>query len=477
MSGPPAHVAIVGGGISGLAAALALRRRFGPGLRITVYESAPQLGGKLAVSDVAGLPVDEGAEALLARRPEGVALVRDVGLGDDLVPAGTTQAGIWTRGRLRRLPARQAMGVPAGLGALVRSGTVSPRGLLRAAGDLAAPRTREGPEPDGDTDASVGAVVGARLGREVVDRLVDPLLGGVYAGRADNLSMHATMPRLADAASRHRSLLAAAREVLDSGSATGPTFVSLIGGLGRLPRAVARAAGADIRTGATVRAVRRTGTGWQLTVGPTTAPTREDADAVVLAVPARPASRLLTDLLPAAAGELAGLDYASVGTVTLAYRRTDVAVQPAGSGFLVPAVEGRAVKAVTFLSSKWPWLAAEAPGTLVVRCSVGRHGQEAELQADDRDLIATVVGDLDAMIGLGARPVASRVRRWGGALPQYAVGHRQRVARVQAAVAGVRGLAVCGAAYEGLGVPACVASAESAAAQVGAVLPLDAAAR
>lgn len=469
MSGP-AHVVVVGGGISGLAAALSLRRRLGRAVRLTVCESSPRIGGKLAVSDVAGLPVDEGAEALLASRPEGVALVRSVGLGDALVPAQTAAAGIWTRGRMRRLPPRQVMGVPADLRALTRSGAVSAAGVVRATADLVAPRGARqrawGDGPDDDEDVAIGAYVAARLGREVVDRLVDPLLGGVYAGRADALSLRATTPSLAEAARGRRSLFAAARAVLAAGTRSGPSFVSLRGGLGRLPDAVAGAAAADVRMTTPVRSLHRQGSGWRLTVGPASEPQLLSADAVVLAVPAPPAARLLASVLPAAASELERIDYASVATVSLAFTRSDVPGPLAGSGFLVPAVDGRRIKGVTFLSSKWSWLADADRRTVVVRCSVGRHGAPSDLQTDDESLVGACLTDLAATVGLRARPVDARVRRWGGALPQYAVGHGRLVARVRAAIESVPGLAVCGAAYDGIGVPACVASAESAAAQV-----------
>ncbi|MGH3341964.1 MAG: protoporphyrinogen/coproporphyrinogen oxidase, partial [Carbonactinosporaceae bacterium] len=236
------------------------------------------------------------------------------------------------------------------------------------------------------------------------------------------------------------------------------------------------AAGAQVRCGATVRELRRSETGWQLTLGSARAPETFAADAVVLAVPARPAARLLRREVPAAALELGGIDYASVAIVTLAYPRARFPSVAGCSGFLVPPVEGRAggyvVKAASYLSEKWAWLAERDPETVFVRLSVGRYGEERDLQRDDSELISLAGADLARVTGVTAGPVASRVTRWGGALPQYAVGHRERVARIRTAVATVPGLAVCGAAYDGVGVPACIASAEAAAAQVlGSRLP------
>jgi protoporphyrinogen/coproporphyrinogen III oxidase len=473
-------VIVVGGGIAGLAAAFFLRRE---PVRVTVLEGARRVGGKLAVSEVAGVAVDEGAEALLVRRPEGTALIRDVGLGDQLVTPGTTSSAIWTRDAMRPLPRRQFMGVPADLADLARSGVLSPEGLARAREDLDLPATPR----DGDT--AVAAYVGARFGAELVERLVDPLLGGVYAGRSEELSFEATLGPLAAVAPAHRSLARAAASLLPSpagqdqgapspGTAAPPqpVFTTLAGGLGALPAAVAEACGAVIRTRATVRDLARTATGWRLTVGSAAAPEEITADAVVLALPARPAGRLLGGVPGAstAAAALGGIEYASMAIVTLAYPRSrfpairDAVAQGAPrSGYLVPAVEKRAVKAVTFSTVKWPHLVggAEEPGEPVdlIRCSIGRIGEEGVLQRDDRELAALAAADLAAGSGAQGTPLDARVTRWGGGLPQYTVGHLDRVAAIRAGVDAQPGLAVCGAAYAGIGIPACIATARTAA--------------
>ena len=287
------HVVIVGGGIAGLAAAFFLRDE---PVRVTVLEGSPRLGGKLSVSEVAGVPVDEGAEALLVTRPEGTGLIAEVGLAGDRMAPGTTSSAIWTLGALRPLPRRQFMGVPADLAELTRSGVVSDAGAARASQDLELPPvTRDG-------DVPVAAFVGARFGAEVVDRLVDPLLGGVYAGRSSELSFDATMPVLAAASRRYRSLAEAAGSLLPPPGGTrsgGSVFTTLSGGLGQLPVVLAKASGAEIRTAAMTQALspapgaQGAGRGWRLTVGSAAADELIDADAVILAVPARPAARLL----------------------------------------------------------------------------------------------------------------------------------------------------------------------------------------
>jgi oxygen-dependent protoporphyrinogen oxidase len=252
------------------------------------------------------------------------------------------------------------------------------------------------------------------------------------------------------------------------GAAEATVFTTLAGGLGTLPAAVAAASGAEVRTGAMVRELARTPAGWRLTVGSAHAPAFLDADAVVLAVPAPSAGRLLAGL-PGAAGAraaLAGIEYASMAIVTLAYPASSFPRPVEGSGYLVPAVDGRPVKAVTFSSVKWPHLRSAGPEMVVVRCSLGRIGEERLLHRDDAELAALAAADLAAATGVRGEPADTRVTRWGGALPQYTVGHLGRVNRIRSSVAREPGLAVCGAAFDGLGIPACIATAQSAVAQV-----------
>ncbi|WP_336205769.1 protoporphyrinogen oxidase [Nonomuraea sp. LPB2021202275-12-8] len=458
MEGKRAHVVVIGGGISGLAAAWHLRQGAGERIKVTVLEGAPRLGGKLHASEVAGVSVDAGAEAMLARRPEGKELAKAVGLGDDLMTPGTTSSAVYTRGTLRALPKGQFMGVPADLSALARSGILSPGGLVRVPLDQILPPTLV------RTDVSVAAYIRARMGGEVVERLVEPLLGGVYAGRADLLSLEATMPRVAAAARSERSLLTAARQIVEEAPKdAGPVFTTLRNGVGSLPEAVAKASGADIRTGVTARELHRTEHGWRIVTGPVPRPEVIEADAVIVAVPGPAAARLLKAEVPKAASELARMEYASMAVVTLAYALDAFPEPPTGSGYLVPPVEGRAVKAVTFSSVKWPHLTRDL---VILRCSIGRIGEEHLLHRDDAELVSVAMAEMGEVMGVRALPVDSRVTRWGGALPQYNVGHLDRVARVHAAVAMQPALAVCGAAYDGLGIPACVATARTAASRI-----------
>ncbi|WP_327164811.1 protoporphyrinogen oxidase [Streptomyces zaomyceticus] len=460
------HVVVAGGGIAGLAAA---HRLAVAGHRVTLLEAGTRLGGKLLAGEIAGAPVDLGAESLLARRPEAVALARAVGLGDRLQAPATTTASVWSRGELVPMPKGHVMGVPGDAHAV--DGLLSAEGVRRIGLDGELPPTEIG------EDIAIGAYVAARMGHEVVDRLVEPLLGGVYAGDAYRISMKAAVPALFEAARVHPTLTAAVRAVQRAGAAApadaagaatglgGSVFLGVEGGVGTLPRAVAeaiRAAGGEILTDAPVTGLRRTGaTGWQVV-------SRDrvlTADAVVLATPAGPTAALLTEHAPAASAELGSIAYASMALVTLAFRRCDMPVL-AGSGFLVPPVDGHTIKASTFSSQKWRWVADGASDLFVLRTSVGRHGEEDQVHREDADLVDASLKDLAAATGLAGRPVATTVTRWIGGLPQYPVGHLARVARVREAVAALPGLRVAGAAYDGVGIPACIASAHRAADEI-----------
>ncbi|MEU1318417.1 protoporphyrinogen oxidase [Streptomyces tibetensis] len=447
------RVVVIGAGIAGLAAAHRLLDR---GARVTVLEASGRVGGKLLPGEVAGARVDLGAESLLARRPEAVALAREVGLADRLRPPATATASLWTRGALRPFPKGHVMGVPGTASAL--AGVLSEEGLARIEQDAELPRTEVG------DDVAVGEYVAQRLGREVVDRLLEPMLGGVYAGDAYRISMRSAVPQLFQVARTHTSLTEGVRELQAKAAAarqTGPVFMGIKGGIGTLPLAVAdsvRTRGGEILTGTPVTGLRRTPEGgWHVVSGE-----REWlADAVVVAAPAPVAARLLRAETPGAAAELDAVEYASMALVTLAYRRAETAL-PDGSGFLVPPVDGRTIKASTFASQKWGWIDDENPDLVVLRTSVGRYGETEILERDDSELADVSRQDLKAATGLDATPVATHVTRWDDGLPQYPVGHHARVARIREHIARLPGLAVCGAAYDGVGIPACIASAYAA---------------
>jgi oxygen-dependent protoporphyrinogen oxidase len=427
VTGP--RIAVVGGGVAGLAAAEALAGR----AEVTVLEGSGRVGGKLSVGP---LGIDEGAESFLARRPEGLAAAERAGVG--LAAPGTTSAYVWLPSGLRPLPTGTLLGVPTDLRAA--AGVLGPWGIARAALDRVLPRTAL---PD---DPAVGAFVRARVGARVVDRLVDPLLGGVYAGSADGLSVRSTVPQLVPALGE-RSLLAAARRLRPTPVPdAGPVFATPTVGMGAFAATLAASTGAVVLTDRPVRELVRDGDAWRVD--------GERYDGVVLAVPAAPAAKLLGPV---------GLDvpevpYASVAIATFVFPSgTEF---PPGSGLLVPPSRARAMKAATFLSQKWPHLADRADGP-VVRVSAGRFGDVRDLQRPDRELLGVLAADLAAATGVLARPTEMSLRRWGGGLPQYRPGHAAQVDAFRRTLP--RGLAVAGAAWDGVGVPACLRSGSLAA--------------
>jgi oxygen-dependent protoporphyrinogen oxidase len=359
-------------------------------------------------------------------------------------------------------------------------------------------------------DRSVGELLRARFGDELTDRLVDPLLSGVYAGRVDGLGLRATMPALAARLDAGATSLTAAADTLlpplpplppqepprESGISSGrvgdsvsvaepakpaPVFGAVRGGYRVLLDALREAAGAEIRLGLPVRELTRRPSGWRLEVGTAIAPEALDVDAVLLAVPAPSVRRLLDTLAPRAARAAAAVELASPVVVALAYRADDAALLPASSGLLIAADEPLSAKAFTHTARKWPHLAPAATDGLVrLRASLGRAGADldtaAELRVPDDDLVARVRADLATLTGITAAPVAVHVQRWGGGLPQYGVGHGDLVGALEAAVAELPGLAVAGAMLHGVGVPACLATAQAAATRIVADLTRRAAA-
>lgn len=476
-------VAVIGGGIAGLSAAWSIVRDRHTDAEVIVYESSPAVGGKLRLTELEGLSLDAGAESMLAVRPEAIALTKSVGLGSSIVNPATASAAVVSAGQLRPLPTGLISGIPTDLRALAASDVISLPGLMRIPLDHVLPKTSI------PGDVSVGDYVATRMGREVVDRLVEPMLGGVYAGRAEELSLEMTVPALFRLARRERSLLAAAKEARKTGAAPsgarrGPVFAGISGGVGRLPIALAERLerrGVTIDRGTEVTGIRRTAHGWRVTTGLKGDRDGRTVDAVVLAVPAPVAAKLLRKVNSTAASALDTVGYASVALTTFLYAPESVPATVQGSGFLVPPIEGYSIKAATYSSRKWSWVArtgaagrrsgrgksgADRRSFMVVRSSMGRFGDPGILQGSDEELARIAAKDLHTLAGLPAKPLASSVIRWDDALPQYTVGHRGRMALVREALVDSPGITVCGAAYDGVGIAACIGSAQFAAGQI-----------
>lgn len=449
------RVAVVGGGITGLAAAWQAARF---GADVVVLEAGDRFGGKVRTSSFAGLDVDESADAFLARVPEGLDLCRELGIEGELVSPAARRAYVYSNGALRLLPEQQVLGVPTDLDELAASGIVSNDAVDIAARDLTAP----GPPPEGDE--TIGSFFRRRLGDEILERLIDPLVGGINAGNTDHLSLAATVPQL-DAAARSSvpSIVRACRHQREAADTTAPVFFAPVGGMGRIVEVLVRAladAGVDLRTGSRVDAVDEGGRAVHAGAE------RLDVDATIVTTPPAVAAEQVRAADARAATLLAGIPAASVVLLTLAFERDHVDHPLDGSGFLVPRPEGLLLTAASWASSKWAHLAGDG-STVIVRASAGRAGDDRALALHQATLVARVLHDLEHTMGAHGEPLEVRVNRWPSSFPQYAPGHFERVAAIDAALARTSpALVVTGAAFRGLGVPACIRQGRDAAMRV-----------
>ena len=445
---------VVGGGITGLVAA---RELAVAGARVTIVEPH-ELGGKVQRSAFDGGLLDEAADAFLARVPEGVELCKALGIDGTLVSPAARNAYVWSRGALRPLPEGHVLGVPTDLDELAETGIVSIEGIEAAGRDITTPL-----EPPED-DPTIGELLRGRLGDEVVDRLVDPLVGGINAGTVDHLSLAATVPQI-DAAARSGapSLIEACRAQRAQADTSAPVFFAPEGGMGALVDALRTDLldrGVRVRQTAAMRLDDDDHGGWDVLTADGR-PAR--GDAVVLAAPAWVTASLLEPHAKPARWYLDSVEYASVALVALAVEPEAIDRPLDGSGFLVPRVEGREVTACSWTTSKWPHLHGD--GTVWLRASVGRHRDEGVLHLPDEELVALVVGELRELMALHGPVRASRVTRWWRSFPQYAPEHLRRV-EVLHEEGELPGLVFAGAAFEGLGVPACIRQGTDAARRV-----------
>jgi oxygen-dependent protoporphyrinogen oxidase len=451
------HVIVVGGGITGLAAAHALVRR-DDRPRVTLIEAGDRLGGKIATSPFAGLAgVDEGADAFLTRVPWASALARTVGLGDSLTSPATGSASIWHPARapyLHPIPQGLVLGVPSGTLALARSRLLGLGDKARAAVEPLLPRRR--------TDGSVGALIRSRFGNGVEELLVDPLIGSIYAADTDRMDL-STVPQVAALAGKGRSLLLATRRTRRQAAAApaGPVFEAPTAGMAALVDALAGeivAAGGEIRLGTSVHRIERHGDGY-LVDGVA-------ADAVIVATPATAAAAITAELAPDASALLAGWEYATVVMVTMSVPGLDGRLH--GSGYLVPKPVQQRVTAASFASNKWAHL-RPPDGNALLRVSIGRDGAPPD-DLDDEQVVHAAVTEVGRHLGLpgsGLVPDAVRITRWANAFPQYRPGHPTRVAAVNDALrTPAPGVVLAGAAYDGIGIPACIRQGQEAVAAV-----------
>ena len=456
------RVAIVVGGISGLAAAFALeeRRRAGAALEFVVYESGPRFGGVLLTEQVQGCLIEAGPDSFLTEKPWAADLCRRLGIADQLIASNDAgrKTYILVKGKLVSMPDGLMFMVPTQLSPALLTPLFSSATKLRVAREWWYPaRVSNG-------DESVAALVERHYGEEMVDRLADPLLAGVYGGEAAQLSARAVLPRFVEMESKYgslgRGMLAARKNVKRSGPAL-PIFSSLKGGMQQLAEAlVARLPAEALRANSPVQAVQRQDRGWVVSAGYAS----DQFDAVIVATPATAAAPLLEIVSAPLASELKAISYSSSVTVALGFDQDVRARLPAGFGFLVPRREGKRLLAATFVHNKFPHRAPK--DRALVRCFLGGSRDEQVLQLTDENILNIVRDELRQILGVKADPLFTRLYRWRGAMAQYSVGHLERLQRIEGLVKQLPELALAGNAYRGIGVPDCIRSGEAAVQQL-----------
>lgn len=469
----PARLVVVGGGITGLAAAHRAVERTRPGeVEVILLEAQDRLGGVITTQRRDGFLVEGGPDSFISEKPAAIELCKRLGLGGRLIPTNDRfrRTLVVRDGRLIPLPDGFQLLGPTRFLPFLLSPVLSLRGKLVAAKDLVLPRG--GPPPGGDE--SLAHFVRRRLGNEVLERLAQPLVGGIYIADPETLSLASTMPRFLELERRYRSVILGLRaQAKAAGAASGTSgarfglFVTLADGLTSMVEAIVeRLPPGAVRTGMAVRALEPASTdvtasaerpAWR--VVPETGAAIE-ADAVVVALPAHAAARLLAPLDAQLADALGGIAYASSAVVSLAYRRDQVPRVPDAFGFVVPAIEGRRIIAGSFSSVKYAGRAPE--DSVLMRLFVGGALQPELFQLGDDEIMRIVREEIRDLLGITSEPSLTWVQRWPQSMPQYAVGHAQRVATIEARAAQLRGLALAGNAYHGVGLADCVASGEAA---------------
>jgi oxygen-dependent protoporphyrinogen oxidase len=467
-------VAVIGGGISGLSTAFALHEGAAAAdipIRCTVVDAASVWGGKIVTHRIGDLVTEAGPDSFLSQKPACLELCEKLGLTDQLINTNeiSKRACVFSRGRLHELPEGLVSIVPSQMGPFLRSGLLSLAGLARMGLDLAVPAKRS------RGDESLADFFRRRVGRQAFERMLEPLMAGIYAGDAEQMSMQATFPRFVELEQQYGSVIRgmmAARQASPSVMQSGPKrtmFVSLKNGLSDLVAALVRRLtdqGVTLRRGCAVDALRvrshQLGR-WMYDVVLNDG-SALSVDSLVLATPAYVSAELVRPLTPIAGGLLEMIPYASTATIAMAYPRASVSGVADGFGFVVPRAEGRDLIAATWTSLKWPHRAP--PDQLLVRCYVGGVGRESILQLDDRALVARVREELASMCGMTAEPGYVEVNRWMKAMPQYTMGHLERLSQIEAALSRYGGLSLTGAGYRGVGIPDCIRDGAVAAERV-----------
>ena len=455
-------VAVIGGGISGLAAAHRLiTAGAGQAVTVTLIEEAPRLGGKVITEHIDGFLFEGGPDSFVSGKGSVLELAAELGITDRVISSRAEHRGayVWSRGRLHPLPEGLLLMAPSRVWPVLRSPALSVKGRLRVLGDLLLPRGPAG-------DQSLEQFVARRLGREMLERIAEPLVAGIHSAEPSSMSLAASFPRFLDMERTHRSLILAARaaaaKTAASDRVTGGDFsyfASFKDGMGELSDALAKSlTGVAVKTGRGVTRLTRSGTGFRLTLDDGS---QVQARGVVLATPARDTAALLSGVVPAASSLVAGIKQVATATVTLVYRASDLPGLT-GSGFVVPAVERRRIMGASYLSRKWMGRVPEPDFEMVRVFFGGSQGQELAMSGEAR-LLTVAREELAGILGLTADPVRATTRAWAGGLHQYTLGHLERMSEVESALAGYPALKVAGAGFHGIGLNECVQSGRNAA--------------
>lgn len=458
------HIAVVGGGISGLAAAYALTRQ--NDVRVTLYEASNRVGGVLHTEVTDGWVIEHGPESFLAMKPRGIGLAKELGLEPRFQTTNPANRGslIMKNGKLHPMPEGLTGLIPSKLGPIAKTKLVSPRGKLRMALDYVIPAKKD------DADESLGSFVRRRLGNDVFEHLIEPLMAGIYSGNGDELSLAATFPQLRDAEREHGGLIKGviaqrkAQKARAIGHQTPMGFLSFQNGIQELVDALDDAItsnGGEIRLNTPVQGLTREPDNRFTLALPSD---NESVDGVIFAAPTHVQSRLLAEIAPTAASAMSAIPQVSSAVVMLGYKQTDTNKPPQSYGYLSPRTEGRPVKAVTWMSQKWE---GRAPaGHFLVRGFLGRAGDQQVLKASDSELIQMVRDEISQTGNVTGEPVLTRVVRLNAASPQYTLGHLDRVASIEKDIARIPGLEVAGNMLRGVGIPDAIAAGEHASATI-----------
>lgn len=455
------HIVVVGGGITGLSAAFYLKQAAENAnlpLQCTLIEKDGRIGGKIRTYRDQQFILEGGPDSMLARKPAGLELIRKLGLESEII--GTNPAAhktyIFQAGKLYAMPTGTNLGIPVSLSPFLQNDLLSPGGKLRALADLILPADIK------KDDESLGQFLRRRFGNELVDALCEPLLAGIYAGRIDDLDMESTFPQFRKLEQENRSVILGLRrqkQTLPTVTPSGRSvFISLRGGLETLTERLGEylLEWLDFRLHTSVlHLTKNTTQNYTLTLRTETGEdTSIDADAVIVTTPAPVAAQILRETVPSAE-QLAQIPYISTATILVGYLKEQVHVELDASGFLIPRNEHRAITASTWVSSKWPHTTPD--DHVMIRCYVGRSGQEEHLSKSDAELVQLVQKELSEILHITATPVFSKVTRWMNSMPQYLVHHKQHLQQVKAQLKlRMPSVFIAGAGYEGIGIPDCI---------------------